>query len=79
MLRFEMKHIDDSKVDYTYYVEGDRTDVGVVSLNVATGDFDVLQQAKGDRRGRYAMHLISRMREFLSSGSFAKAGTVAWY
>ena len=79
MLEYELKYLDNSRADYSYYVEGDRSRSGLVSLSRDTGESYVVAQAQGDRFNRYAFHLMSRLREFFDEGSFKKAGIVAWH
>lgn len=78
MLTYELKYLDGTRADYLYFIEGDRTRCGLVSLSRETGEPRVVAQAQGDRFSRYAFHLITRLQEFCEDGSFKESGIVAW-
>ena len=79
MLSYELAYKDDTRVDYSYFIEGDRSKCGLVSFSFETGEPSIVKQAQDDRFNRYAFHLMSRLQEFFENGTFRKTGIVAWH
>lgn len=78
MLDFEQVGADGAAFIYAYFPEGDRGDRGTIRFDPGSGEFEVRRLAKADRRRRYALHLVYRLRES-TDGEMPKSGMCAWY
>lgn len=63
---------------YHYFPEA-KDAYGILSINTATGEIQIIKVAKSDAHRRYLGHAISELRKFHESGSCCKGSTVAWY
>lgn len=66
------------KIVFNYYPE-DKESFGIISVDESTGEMDVVRIAENDEFGRYKIHAIKRIREFLKGDTFATEDIVAWY
>lgn len=63
---------------YHYFPES-KTDYGILSINTATGEIQIIKDAENDIHRRYLGHAISELRKFHKTGVYCKESTVAWY
>lgn len=79
MVGYELQELTRLAAVYRYYPENDRSNVGIVSFDLASNQGEVLKRADKDDIGWYSMHLFGQLEEFNISGRFKKDGRIAWY
>ena len=63
---------------YHYFPEGASV-YGILSINTATGEIQIIKAAENDNYRQYLRHAVSELRKFHESGAYCKESTVAWY
>lgn len=79
MLDFRKKSESKSLLTYSYFVECNEIDFGVVSINTETGETTIESLAPSDKFKRYAFHLMRRLEKDYAQGTLTDDGSVVWY
>ncbi len=79
MVTYELTETTQTHYYYAYFVEGDKTDVGVVSLSLQTREANVEKFAKSDNRKKYGFHLVTALEDMATRECLKDSGTIMWY
>lgn len=79
MLKYKLVKETDNRITYEYYPEGNIGDKGVVYVDKADGNVEIVSLAPSDKLKTYAIMMLNRLRRFFSSGKYDDDGMVAWY
>jgi len=63
---------------YHYFPEA-KTDYGILSINTATGEIQIIKVSESDMHRRYLGHAVSKLEKFYKTNSYLEESTVAWY
>lgn len=78
MLKLILIRATDNSLIYHYFPE-EKSAYGILSINTATGEIQIIKIADNDKHRRYLGHAISELRKFHECGTYCKEATVAWY
>ena len=63
---------------YHYFPEA-KSAYGMLSINTATGEIQIIKVSESDMHRRYLSHAVSELRKFYETGIYCKESIVAWY
>lgn len=78
MLKLKLIKRIAGKIVFNYYPEGKEI-FGTISVDERTGEMDVVRVSENDEFGRYKLHALKRIREFINGDTFTEEDIVAWY
>lgn len=78
MLKYKLLEQTSDYIKYEYDPEQSGK-VGLIIMNMHTGECRVKKESPEDFGKRYAYHLIQRLEEFYRHGEFQESGIIAWY
>lgn len=78
MVKLLLIQITEETVQYQYFPEG-KEHYGVLSLNRANGDINILKEAENDKFNTYIHHAMTTLEKFYKNSVFPENYTVAWY
>lgn len=79
MVTLKLIELNEDRVIYEYYPEGDKQYPGKISLDLKTKERIYLQESSKDFGKRYSYYAFMKIEEYSSNGNFEKEGLVAWY
>lgn len=77
----ELVEKNEKFVRYRFYCEGKKNDVGEVSYNFETKEFnrDIVPPSENGPLSWYTGHAFSRMRKYIEKDEYPETDLVAWY
>lgn len=78
MVTFEKIKIENDIIYYSYYPEG-KNIKGIVSINIKTGEKNIVDLADNDKRKKYAIHVLSKLQQYRKDDNFKDKDGIAWY
>lgn len=78
MLTYELKQKTNGLALYLFFPEKTGRP-GIVSIDIRTGETDLVEKSPDDFGNRYAYKLIHRLETFFEQKALPENGVVAWY
>lgn len=79
MLDYQKIREDNKSAEYEYFIEGDKSKSGSVTIDKATGEAYMVDHEGSIRHARYASKLMDALERMHAGGGLKDSGTIMWY